>query len=90
MDYPQFRFRKAADGSTTTCFYFQQEGVIIKLKADDFAYIYVGTSNNNETEQQLVNSTTALGIDDYVAACEDIANTPLALRVGSTPIIRSH
>ena len=90
MEYPQYRFRVAADGSTTTCFYFMEAGKILKFKADDFSYIYVGTCNNNETEQQLVNSTTALGVDDYAADCEDIANTTLGLRVGSTPIIRSH
>ncbi len=90
MEYPAYRFRKAADNSTTTCFYFIDDTTRLKFKADDFSYIYVGTCNNNETEQQLVNSTTALTIEDYATDIEDIANTTLGLRVGTTPVIRAH
>lgn len=90
MEYPAYRFRKSADETTTTCFYFISETKRLKFKADDFSYIYVGTCNNNENEQQLLNSTTALSIDDYIADIEDIANTTTGARVGSTPIIRAH
>lgn len=86
VTYPSYRKKVEADD--TTLFYFESEGNVGKLKANNTEYIYNGKYRGSQSDQQLANQSTEISEVEWSAGVED--NATLPQRVGSTPIIRAH